>query len=63
MKTYFKTKGGLYEWLVMPFGLTFMRLMNEVLKEYGGNILMFYIDDIMFSIKVSRSIWSMLSWC
>ena len=51
-KTAFKTRRGLYEYLVMPFGVTnapaqFMNMMNALLGEYLDKFVLVFLDDVL----------------
>jgi hypothetical protein len=55
-KTTFSTRYGLYEYLVMSFGLTnapthFMYLMNSVFMEEMDKFVVLFIDDILVFSK------------
>jgi hypothetical protein len=49
-KRMLKIKSNIYEWLVMPFGITnnttiFMRLIKDLFISHLGNFLIIYLDD------------------
>ena len=51
-KTSFRTRYGHYEFVVVPFGIknapiTFMCLMNCVLKKYLDKFVLVFVDDIL----------------
>ena len=51
-KTAFRTRYGLFEFTVLPFGLTnapstFMALMNDIFHEYLDIFVIIYLDDIL----------------
>lgn len=55
-KTAFRTPWGLFECLVMPFGLAngpacFQRFVQSILSEYLGISCFVYIDDILIFSK------------
>jgi hypothetical protein len=57
--TAFLTRFGLFESLVMPFGLigapaTFQRFINDALREYLDQFCSAYLDDILIYSKTKE---------
>src|SRR5271168_1756144 len=59
-KTAFRTRYGLFEWMVTPFGLanapsTFQKYINWALKDYLDEFCSAYVDDILIYSSGSRA--------
>ena len=60
-KTAFKTRWGLYELLVMPFGVInapaqFMNMMNDLFYEYLNKFVWFLLMMSSFTLPTHRTI-------
>ena len=59
-KIAFKTRWGLYEFLVMPFGIPnalaqFMNMMNALLGDYLDKSVLVFLDDVPFTLPTHRT--------
>ena len=59
-KTAFRTRYGLFEWLVTPFGManapsTFQRFINYVLREFLDDFASAYVDDVLIYTDGTRA--------
>ena len=58
-KTAFRTRWGLFECTVVPFGVTnapaqFMNLMNDVLADFLDDFVVVFLDDILIYSKTAE---------